>query len=1156
MIHKEIFRKDINRTIEGVIKADDVSNLKEEVKEYVFTNEIIKELDHDFLDEYGKRAKEVVANGVWISGFFGSGKSHLLKMLSLLLENRTLDDLSVREEFTANLDDGVFKENILKASAIESESILFNIFQKHKGISYQTDNDPVLTTFLQVFNNHLGYYGEEPFVANMERQLDEDGHLEDFKKAFKDQSGKEWVDRRHKYNVDRVKIIRALSKVLSTDEDSARETFEGFKSFSLSPEQFAKYVKSYLDKKGPEFRLNFFVDEFGKFCEDDIQRMMNFQTIAESFATICNGRAWIFATSQQAISSIVEGLQGDEGADFSRIQDRFSNRINLSGSSVDEVIHKRLLEKKPEAHSQLNAIYDREKNNFRTLYNFSEGGNEYKNYKDDEHFRNLYPFAPFHIELFGKSMIGLSRQNAFQGQYRAVGERSMLSVFQNVLKSVADQEIGQLPSFDKIFDGLQPTLNGQIQSSIISATRQLDEFKVKLLKTLFMVKYVKEFEPTLKHITSLMVDSYDVSLPDLEKKIREELGTLEYQSYIQSNGDRYEYLTNKEQDVINEIKAESLDDDKLSNEIGTIIFDNILKKRKIAHIDHSVEFGFTQMIDEMTKGRLHESGLTYKIITPKNNFYTNRDALIGHSMGKDEILMILPDNARIISDIQYYLQTNQYTKKINHGALTEELRSIIETEQRKNSIRKGQIKKDLESAVSEAEFLLEGKILKVKGSGGDTRMIMAFQSLLDKTFSNIKLLPVQKTEAEVKALINNPVPGELKSETLTPAAQEVYNYTNLRKSDRMKTYVKDLLDHFKAKPYGWSELSILYVIGEITKKSKGDLHENETTLSDTEIANKLTNNRLYNSLYLETGTVGDAQQIKKFKTIYKDFCLTQAPSNDPKVLVNSFKDKLTEEVDNIISLKSEVAKYPFLSQLDEGLSLLRDLGKKDRAYFFNEISAYEDPLLDFREQIYDPIRQFMTGPSVKLFDGISEFINSNSANLRHVDQDKTEQLRDLYNSPDIYKGAALKNAKGLLDECKAELKSKIAEQRKASLAAVLEKKKNMQVYELYKAAAPEMQDEQSKKYDQIIADIEKSTNLDSISAMRNDAVENLPFEIEKALKLASGKEIKETARESIRSISVSIGKSSLESEADVDQYTAELNKKLKVLIKNNKHISI
>ena len=77
----EIFAKDIRRPIEGVIKADDVANLGTEVAEYVLTNETAKGLEI-LLEEYTAYTN---ANGVWISGFFGSGKSHMLKMLAHLL---------------------------------------------------------------------------------------------------------------------------------------------------------------------------------------------------------------------------------------------------------------------------------------------------------------------------------------------------------------------------------------------------------------------------------------------------------------------------------------------------------------------------------------------------------------------------------------------------------------------------------------------------------------------------------------------------------------------------------------------------------------------------------------------------------------------------------------------------------------------------------------------------------------------------------------------------------------------------------------------------------------------------------------------------------------------------------------------------------------
>ena len=82
-----IFAKPIDRPIEGVIKADDEASLRQEVEEYVLTKEAAQRLE-SFLFAYNNYSG---ANGVWISGFFGSGKSHLLKMLALLLENRPVE---------------------------------------------------------------------------------------------------------------------------------------------------------------------------------------------------------------------------------------------------------------------------------------------------------------------------------------------------------------------------------------------------------------------------------------------------------------------------------------------------------------------------------------------------------------------------------------------------------------------------------------------------------------------------------------------------------------------------------------------------------------------------------------------------------------------------------------------------------------------------------------------------------------------------------------------------------------------------------------------------------------------------------------------------------------------------------------------------------
>ena len=78
MIQEQIYKKDINRLIDGVIKADSTAMLKDEITEYVITGEQIRLLPRLFETLLPSNR----ANCVWISGDFGSGKSHLLKILS------------------------------------------------------------------------------------------------------------------------------------------------------------------------------------------------------------------------------------------------------------------------------------------------------------------------------------------------------------------------------------------------------------------------------------------------------------------------------------------------------------------------------------------------------------------------------------------------------------------------------------------------------------------------------------------------------------------------------------------------------------------------------------------------------------------------------------------------------------------------------------------------------------------------------------------------------------------------------------------------------------------------------------------------------------------------------------------------------------------
>ena len=144
-----MFKKPVDRPIEGVIKADDETSLLLEIEEYVLTNEVSKRLE-SFLEAYNNYEN---ANGVWISGFFGSGKSHLLKMLAHLLENKDINGTPCLELFSPKcLDNEILKGDIKNAASIPSKSILFNIDQKADIFSRPIPINPNDPTELSCFN--------------------------------------------------------------------------------------------------------------------------------------------------------------------------------------------------------------------------------------------------------------------------------------------------------------------------------------------------------------------------------------------------------------------------------------------------------------------------------------------------------------------------------------------------------------------------------------------------------------------------------------------------------------------------------------------------------------------------------------------------------------------------------------------------------------------------------------------------------------------------------------------------------------------------------------------------------------------------------------------------------------------------------------------
>lgn len=613
---RSIFAKPVDRPIDGVIKADDEASLRVELDEYVITDEIGKRLE-TFLDAYNNYD---TANGVWISGFFGSGKSHLLKMLALLMENREVDGVRAFDIFEEKLaDQPMLQGSLRKAVSVPSRSILFNIDQKADVIS-KADVDALLSVFQKVFDEACGYYGKLPHIAQFERDLDDRGQLAAFKDAYETAAGKPWERGREQAALERKNIATAFAVVTGGDPADAADILGQYRADTrVSIEDFAIKVKAWIDKQGPKFRLNFYVDEVGQYIAENVKLMTNLQTIAESLNTKCKGQAWVIVTSQQDMEAIIGDGKAFQSQDFSKIMARFGVKMPLNSADVAEVIQRRLLSKTDEGQVRLGNLHDREENNLKTLFDFTDGSIKLKNFDGRAHFVSSYPFPPYQYMLFQMAITSLSQHNAFEGKHSSVGERSMLGVFQEVAKKMANQPVGDLATFDLMFEGIRTALKSAVQQSIQIAEKEIqdiDPFAIRVLKALFLVKYVKEFKPTVRNISVLLLSEFDTDQIKQRRKIEEALSFLERNTLIQRNGEVYEFLTNEEKDVEAEIKALDVDPSELSKEMETLAFDTILRHRKIKHLTTGNEYSFSRKLDDHLLGREHE--LSINLISPFN----------------------------------------------------------------------------------------------------------------------------------------------------------------------------------------------------------------------------------------------------------------------------------------------------------------------------------------------------------------------------------------------------------------------------------------------------------------------------------------------------------------------------------------------------------
>ena len=1064
---KSIFNKPVDRPIEGVIKADDEASLRLEIEEYVLTNEVEKRLE-SFLDAYNNYEG---ANGVWVSGFFGSGKSHLLKMLALMLENRQIDGASALDLFLPKCGDNeILRGDLKRAVAIPSKSILFNIDQKADVIS-KTQIDALLAVFVKVFDEMCGYYGKQGHIAQFERDLDSRGLYEQFKSSYESIAGRTWQKGREQALLEGKNIAKAYAQATGGDESSAMGILDKYRSqYSVSIEDFAEQVQAYIERQSPDFRLNFFIDEVGQYIAENVKLMTNLQTIAESMATKCRGRAWVIVTAQEDMGTVVGEMGNQQGNDFSKIQARFANRMKLTSADVAEVIQKRLLMKTEEGVRLLSDIYHAQSNNFKTLFDFADGSQTYRNYQDQDHFIYSYPFIPYQFALFQSAIQNLSQHNAFEGKHSSVGERSMLGVFQQVAIQIGNHEIGQLATFDLMFEGIRTALKSNIQRAIIQAENHLDApFAIRLLKTLFLVKYVKEFKPTLRNLCVLMLDGFNQDLPALKKRVEEALSLLEQQTYVQRNGDLYEYLTDEEKDVEQEIKNTEVESSDVAAELEKIVFDFCLKHRKIRYDENGQDYPFSRKLDDRLHGREYE--LAIHVISPFHENAESESILRMQSMGRDELLALMPADERLVRDILMYKRTEKYIRQNISITQQEAVKRILTDKGFQNRERYAELQQRVQSLIGKAKLLVAGGDIEISSEDAQTRVLRGFHELISRAYPNLRMLRgIAYKEESVRSILSKPQSDVYH---LAESEQELFAFIQSNTRTGVRTTLKNLLEKFERKPYGWYYAAVICILANLCARGKIEVRTDGNLLEEDELERALRNTHGHGNVVLEPQVEFTASQVRALKELFEDFFDAPPHASEAKALGKETGTALQELMHQLNPLAAQAPQYPFLNALMPVLEKLKELTGKPYTWYLTELTFQEDALLAMKESVIDPVRKLMSGPQKGIFDNARDFVQNQEPNFAYIQGDESAQVVASLTDPECFKGNRMQQVKTQVEILQEKVTAQIENEIVKAKDTVAALKSRLCGMAEFSALNSEQQDQVTRPFDEFNAGLER-----------------------------------------------------------------------------------
>jgi len=520
----------LNRTIEKVITYQNRSEaqLKTEISEYVVTDHI-EESFSDLLKKMQIAMQDGGGHeiGVWVSGFYGSGKSSFTKYLGFALDRNMKVGEDKFIQLLQNQLHTVPVRALFNQVANTYDAVVIFLDLASEMLAGASMEDISTVLYLKVLQ--WAGYSEDLKVAELERMLETDGRLDSFLKRAKEElDGIEWKDAHNQPLVANQIAARLATefypKIFPKQEDFQNLNLHVTKSEIKRCEEMIELIRRKSDKK----RIIFIVDEVGQYVSAKTNLILNLDGLAKNLKQIGNGTVWIFATAQQTLTEDLPSAILNAPGLF-KLKDRFPIQVNLEASDIKEICHKRLLTKSAAGEKELGSLFDSSGPSLRTATQLKDGG-IYETELNKKTFVDLYPFLPAHFEILLQLLSRLARKTG------GLGLRSAIKVLQDVLiahgghggahESLADKPVKTLANTVTFYDALRKDIQSSYGYIIDGVARVVERFPNEpfyhdVAKSIAILQILENLPVTAHNIAALLHPAVNAASmkDDVEKAI-------------------------------------------------------------------------------------------------------------------------------------------------------------------------------------------------------------------------------------------------------------------------------------------------------------------------------------------------------------------------------------------------------------------------------------------------------------------------------------------------------------------------------------------------------------------------------------------------------------------------------------------------------------